>query len=406
VTTNRAGTGSQVSHMDAERRSRKDYGGGGPDWPIRPPAVSSAGGGPLPRLLWSRGAISWYSGGGIALIWLIGVGQSVVEGARSPLSATAGIAVLVIFAVAFMAGAPVTWSLAGRFRLLVPAALLILSLALFPWIGWGVVSTWTYVGVLVGMSVLPWRITWPIILGLGATALLLAGLVDGWSEDILWLPAIIVSISLMMAAFARTTAAMNELRATQAQLEVLAVERERHRVGRDLHDILGHSLTVITVKSELAVRLIDADPERARAEMAEVEDLARGALVDVRATVAGFRGVNVSGELAAARSALAAAGIVADTPPSTDAVPADRRELAGWVVREGVTNVIRHSGAGHCRIVLRAHELEVADDGTGPVETATSSTGLAGLRERVEAAGARMSVGRSDLGGFSLRVTL
>ena len=158
----------------------------------------------------------------------------------------------------------------------------------------------------------------------------------------------------MMAAFARTTAAMNQLRATQAQLEELAVERERGRVARDIHDILGHSLTVITVKSELAGRLVEADPARAKAEIAEVEALARGALADVRATVAGVRGVTVSGELAAARSALAAAGIAAELPSSTDTVPAERRELAGWVVREGVTNVLRHSAASVCRITLGA----------------------------------------------------
>jgi two-component system, NarL family, sensor histidine kinase DesK len=209
-----------------------------------------------------------------------------------------------------------------------------------------------------------------------------------------------------MAAFARTTATIAQLRDTQAELELLAVERERNRMGRDLHDILGHSLTVITVKAELAGRLVDADPERARAEIGEVEGLARGALADVRATVAGFRGVNVSGELAAARSALTAAGIVADLPSSTDTVAADCRELAGWVIREGVTNVVRHSGASTCRISFRGREVEVADDGVGPSASATTSTGLSGLRERVEAVGGRMSVGRSDLGGFSLRVAL
>ncbi|WP_440710884.1 sensor histidine kinase [Herbiconiux sp. YIM B11900] len=377
----------------------------GPDWPIQQ-ASGRGDGGSVRSIVFSRRAASWYVGASIALIWLISIGQEIVLRSGSALAAAAGLALLLMFAVAFLIGAPLAWSLPAERRLLVCAGLLALSFTIFPWVGWGVVGTWTYVGVLVGVSVLSWRITWPLILGLGAAALIAAGLSDGWSEDILWLPAIIVSISLMMAAFGRTTAAMNRLRDTQAQLEVLAVERERNRVGRDLHDILGHSLTVITVKAELAGRLVEADPARARSEIAEVEALARGALVDVRATVAGFRGVNVSGELAAARSALDAAGIDAELPSSTDSVPADRRELAGWVVREGVTNVIRHSGAAHCRIVLRPTEIEVADDGCGPVAASASSTGLAGLRERVESAGARMSVGRSDLGGFSLRVLL
>ena len=87
-------------------------------------------------------------------------------------------------------------------------------------------------------------------------------------------------------------------------------------------------------------------------------------------------------------------------------MPPDRRELAGWVVREGVTNVLRHSAASVCRITLGPRGVEIADDGVGPTESAASSTGLSGLRERVETAGGRMSVGRSDLGGFSLRVEL
>jgi len=210
----------------------------------------------------------------------------------------------------------------------------------------------------------------------------------------------------MLASFARTTAAMSQLRHAQKQLEALAVERERGRVARDIHDILGHSLTVVTVKAELAGRLVDVDPQRAKAEIAEVESLARGALADVRATVAGVRSVNVSGELAAAKAALAAAGIAAELPSSTDAVPPHRRELAGWVVREGVTNVVRHSGATVCRVTLAGHEVEVAYDGSGPTDSTTTSTGLAGLRERVEASGGRLVIGRSDLGGFSLRVTL
>jgi len=360
----------------------------------------------FPRALWWRGAVSWYTGAGISLLWLISLAQGVLELSPSAASATVGILFVVVFALAFLVAAPIIWALGYRGRLVVCAALLALSFTLFPWLGWSVTGAWTYVGVIVGICVFPWRWTWPVILGLGVVALVTRGISEGWSEDVLWLPAIIVSISFMMAAFARTTAAMNQLRATQARLEALAVERERGRVARDIHDILGHSLTVVTVKAELAGRLVDADPERAKAEIAEVEALARGALADVRATVAGVRAVNVSGELAAARSALEAAGIAAELPSSTDAVPPQHRELAGWVVREGVTNVVRHSGASVCRVTLGARDIEVADDGVGPAVSAARSTGLTGLRERVEASGGRMTVGRSDLGGFGLRVTL
>ncbi|WP_106815585.1 sensor histidine kinase [Microbacterium timonense] len=377
----------------------------GPTWPVRRPDAAVTAGS-FPRALWSRSAASWYIGAGVALVWLVSLARDVLAQPGPLASRVIGIALLVVFAIAFLASAPLAWTLRYPGRLAVCAGLFALSFTLFPWLGWGIGALWTYVGVTIGMCVFPWRWTWPMIFGLGALALVTNGVVEGWPQYVLFLPAIIVSISLMMSAFARNNAAMNQLRHTQRQLEALAVERERGRVARDIHDILGHSLTVVTVKAELAGRLVDVDPERAKAEIAEVEALARGALADVRATVAGVRSVNVSGELAEARAALTAAGIAAQLPSSTDAVPPGRRELAGWIVREGVTNVVRHSGATVCRVTLGLHEIEIADDGVGPTEPAAGATGLAGLRERVHAAGGQLSTGRSDLGGFSLRVTL
>ena len=146
----------------------------------------------------------------------------------------------------------------------------------------------------------------------------------------------------------------------------LAVSEERNRFARDLHDILGHSLTVITVKAELAQRLLDVDPARAKAEVADLERLSRDALSDVRRAVEGYRELTLPGELARARTALAAAEIDADLPNSTEEVPSDRRELFAWTVREGVTNVIRHSGARRCTVRLTPDAAEVLDDGRGP----------------------------------------
>ncbi|MEN2740772.1 sensor histidine kinase [Microbacterium sp. X-17] len=392
--------------MDEERAAPPAPEFAGPGWPVlwagaAPPRYPSR-----LAVLGARGSRSWYVGGGISLVWLVSVAQAMVAVSPTALQAGIGIALVVVFGAAFLLAGPTAWMLAGTRRLIVPALLFALSFALFPWLGWHLSTIWTYVGVIVGMCVLAWGVTAAIILGLGLLATLTAGITEGWSEGILWIPLIIVSISLMMAGFGRTLAAMNELRATQRQLELMAVERERGRVARDIHDILGHSLTVITVKAELAGRLAEVDPARAQREIAEVESLARAALADVRATVAAVRGVTVSGELAAARVALEAAGIASELPGSTEAVSSERRELAGWVLREGVTNVVRHSGASVCRIRLTAHEVEVADDGVGPRETPHGSSGLLGLRERVEAVGGRLTIGRSDLGGFSLRASM
>lgn len=390
--------------MKSVSATRDDLDGTG--WDVPPVPASSATQTPR-EILTARAARGWYVGASISLIWLFIVATEAVAAADTAVSNAVVIALLVLFAASFLIAVPVSRLLPLRLRLLPAAWLFVLSFSLFPWIGWDVRGVWSYVGVAIGMAVVRLRTTWLLLIALGAAALVAGVLSDGWTESVLFLPAIIISISAMMAAFGRNIAAMNALRATRDQMAQMAVERERSRVARDLHDILGHSLTVITVKSELAGRLIDVDPARARTEIGEVEALARGALADVRTTVAGYRGVTVAGELAAARAALDAAGIAAELPTATENVPAERRELAGWIVREGVTNVIRHAQASRCRVRLGARSVIVEDDGVGPASGAgTAGSGLIGLRERVEAAGGRLTLGRSELGGFLLKVAL
>lgn len=390
--------------MKSVSATRDDLDGTG--WDVPPVPASSATQTPR-EILTARAARGWYVGASISLIWLFIVATEAVAAADTAVSNAVVIALLVLFAASFLIAVPVSRLLPLRLRLLPAAWLFVLSFSLFPWIGWDVRGVWSYVGVAIGMAVVRLRTTWLLLIALGAAALVAGVLSDGWTESVLFLPAIIISISAMMAAFGRNIAAMNALRATRDQMAQMAVERERSRVARDLHDILGHSLTVITVKSELAGRLSDVDPARARTEIGEVEALARGALADVRTTVAGYRGVTVAGELAAARAALDAAGIAAELPTATENVPAERRELAGWIVREGVTNVIRHAQASRCRVRLGARSVIVEDDGVGPASGAgTAGSGLIGLRERVEAAGGRLTLGRSELGGFLLKVAL
>jgi two-component system sensor histidine kinase DesK len=195
-----------------------------------------------------------------------------------------------------------------------------------------------------------------------------------------------------------------EVLAVREENARLALEDERNRFARDLHDILGHSLTVITVKAELANRLVYVDTERAKAELADLERLSRDALADVRRAVEGYRELTLPGELARARTALSAAEIEADLPNSTDDVPSDVRELFAWAIREGITNVIRHSNARRCTVVLGEHEVEVRDDGRG-AESAGAGNGITGLRERASALGGTV-VTRSLDPGFSLKVVV
>ncbi|GEK19550.1 histidine kinase [Cellulomonas xylanilytica] len=238
-----------------------------------------------------------------------------------------------------------------------------------------------------------------------AAAVILAvpRVVPGWDT----IDDLIVSVFLASVAvfgFTQLAARNRQLAIAQDEVAVLAVERERERIARDMHDILGHSLTVISVKAELAGKLFDVDAERARAEIAEVQGLARAALADVRAMVSGTRAVTLAGELAGARQAFDAAGIEAQVPGALDQVPDDLRELFAWAVREGTTNVLRHAAASHVQITMTQDTLVVDDDGRGPA-VAGPGNGLNGLTQRARQAGARVEVAENDKGGYRLTVT-
>lgn len=242
------------------------------------------------------------------------------------------------------------------------------------------------------------------------SALLVAGgfylsgfVVPGWEHD----PGLLLS---MLAATVAVWGVQQllirnaQLVASEKRNQVLAVSEERNRFARDLHDILGHSLTVITVKAELAKKLMDVDPERARAEIDDLEWLSRDALADVRRAVEGYRELTLPGEITRARTALAAAEIEADLPNSVEDVPSSKRELFAWTIREGVTNVIRHSHATRCTVVLQHDCVEIRDDGVGSLQE-TVGHGLTGLRERAGVIDATV-VTRSLDPGFSLSVVL
>ena len=213
---------------------------------------------------------------------------------------------------------------------------------------------------------------------------------------------LVLTTSTAAVALLRAVVEANAaLRTARDEIAVLAAERERHRVARDLHDILGHSLTTVLLKAGVARRVLETtgDTGRAAAELAEVEELARAALADVRATVADYRTVTLAGELAAAASALAAAGIAADLPGTVDDVDPRLRTVFGYVVREAVTNAVRHSRAGTVRVRLGRRSVEVADDGQAAAAVRPGS-GLRGLAERMREAGGVLEVGLREGGGL------
>ena len=261
-------------------------------------------------------------------------------------------------------------------------------------------ATAVYVAV-VAVICLPSAQAWAVSITIALGTYVATLTVAGWQEDRGVLFGTLVA-TLAIWGIAQSINRNVEVLAVREENTRLALSEERNRFARDLHDILGHSLTVITVKAELANRLIDVDPARAKAELEDLERLSRDALSDVRRAVEGYRELTLPGEIARARTALAAAEIDAELPNSTDDVPTERRELFAWAVREGVTNVIRHSDARHCCIRLGPAEVEIRDDGRGP-SGAPGGHGLIGLRERAAKAGANV-VTQALQPGFSLKV--
>lgn len=197
------------------------------------------------------------------------------------------------------------------------------------------------------------------------------------------------------------------------QLSVLydhLADQERLRLARDLHDLLGHSLSLITIKSQLAHRLLaSGDTERAATEISDVERVARESLQDVRHAVDGYRQPGLTSALAGARAALAAAGIETTIEANAEALPTAVDAALAWAVREGVTNVVRHSHATTCSIRLTREgpeaRLEITDNGP-PASMNAPGNGLRGLEERAAARGGRVDAGPLPDGGFRLHMSV
>jgi two-component system sensor histidine kinase DesK len=198
------------------------------------------------------------------------------------------------------------------------------------------------------------------------------------------------------------------LKLSQEEVRRLAATAERERIGRDLHDLLGHTLSLITLKLELSRKLFDRDTEAARREVAEAEKVARHALAEVRSAVTGIRATDIAAELASARLLLESSGVHLDYVPPPDGLPLDVERGLSLVLREAVTNIARHAQASRARVELQrlgqVLTLRVSDDGRGGIET--DGNGLCGMRERVRAIGGNLSIESPRGRGTVLLVTV
>ncbi|MBL1104659.1 sensor histidine kinase [Streptomyces sp. 5-8] len=303
--------------------------------------------------------------------------------------------------------------------------------------------------------------------GLGRTGLLLAlyagaiAYVRGGWDDATGIGYATFLSSMVTAAILGLSEAVRELRAAREELARRAVEKERLRFSRDLHDLLGHTLSVIVVKSEAARRLAPRNMDAALAQITDIESVGRQALTEIREAVTGYREGSLATELTRARSALSAASVEPVFSQSGTPLDPQTEALLGWVVREAVTNVVRHSRASRCEIAVESTaervRLTVTDNGTGPatntgadtstgtgtgtdtgtgtgIDTDTGTgtgtdtgartdpgtgvsaaagaregiggTGLKGLTERLAAAGGSLTAGPAPRGGFTVTADL
>jgi two-component system sensor histidine kinase DesK len=229
-----------------------------------------------------------------------------------------------------------------------------------------------------------------------ALGLLVEGLLLHINPIALTLTVFLMGIVGVSNAFiARQKRADTKLRMAHEEIEQLAAVAERERIARDLHDVLGHTLSLIVLKSELAARLIDRDPQRAAREIADVEKIARTALSEVRQAIGGYRSQGLPAEMELARNTLQAAGIVLACESPLPQFHATEETVLCLAVREAVTNIVRHAQATHCRMRFTTsddgyHSLLITDDGVHP--KLQEGNGLRGMRERVQSLGGRLSI--------------
>ncbi|MEA2683539.1 MAG: two-component system, NarL family, sensor histidine kinase DesK [Chloroflexota bacterium] len=291
-------------------------------------------------------------------------------------------------------------------RAVLVATLVVLNTVMFLVSGDAAGSLFTY-GVVVAGAAFPWRYSLVAVVLITTEVL-----VGAHSSDNDWIKAGAVALqellfglgTVAVSVLIRTIIALREARDDLARL---AIAGERIRFARDLHDLLGHSLSVVVLKSELAQSLLERDPRRAAQELREMEQVARDALRDVRAAVTGYRQTNLASELYGAREMLESAGIACRLEEQSGPLPEATESALAWAVREGATNVLRHSQARECLVRLTREDdvamLEIVDDGLGAGDTGTGN-GLRGLGERVEAIGGEVVAGRDNGRGFRLTV--
>jgi len=351
---------------------------------------------------------------GFAYIWLAYVGFLFIDPILEPsLRLWIGtLAVLAVFLGIFVAyvrstdeGTPV------RFWMI--AAIFVLGLVTFPW-NPGASTFFVYAAAFLPFAFRSTRLVLTLFF-IESLIILAEGYLFHTRGRLFYIewPNVLVAIFLVLIIgtgnifFAQQRRADHKLRLAQEENLALAAVAERERIARDLHDVLGHTLSVIVLKAELAGRLIDRDPQRAAQEIADVERTARTALSEVREAIGGYRSQGLAAEMELARNTLQAAGVTLSCESPLPQLHATEETVLCLAVREAVTNIVRHARATHCRMQFTTsgdgyHSLLITDNGAHP--KLQEGNGLRGMRERIQSLGGRLSITTDP--GVSLLIEL
>jgi two-component system, NarL family, sensor histidine kinase DesK len=242
-----------------------------------------------------------------------------------------------------------------------------------------------------------------VVTALTAVGLLALAWLNGMVTEQFSNIVVLVAVTAAAALIVHLVDLNADLQEARGQIAALAVARERERIARDLHDILGHSLTTVALKAGLARKVLQAgDPDLTAVQIRDVERLVQQALTDLRATVSDYKEITLAVELAVGAEVLRAAGMSADLPTASDTVDSRLQGVFGFVLREALTNVVRHSAAHRVVVRLTEDSITISNDGpvAGPV---VLGNGLRGLEERMAAVGGAVEAGPGPDDGFVVR---
>ena len=393
-------------------------------------SVLSAGAperGPLAGYRTRAGRVAGIVFTGVWLAYLIGPVVNLITRHYSVVDRVAGLCIIAAFCLIYMTLVP-NWPSSPRYAhagLAVLAALAAAACVLFG--GMGAASLWIFVSSASGLLVASHRRAVRVVLAVSVCYVAFCYTSHVAMTDFLSNLLPVTFLGLAMIGLRRQVQLTNELHRAREEVAQLAASDERLRLARDVHDLTGQSLSVITLKSELAARLLSrlpGSPERDRVqdEIEQVAAVSRQTLHDIREAISGYRRPTLAVEVITARAALVSAGIAVEDDPglilASGTFDPDAEAALAWCLREAVTNVVRHSGAKHCRIGLASQRdsvtLVVRDDGRGHVPAAgqddgadpTAGTGLRGMSERLSAVGGSLQLRPGASPGFRLTATV